>query len=539
MAVAGITGNPDDAGNLPEQWRAAYRRDLENPAQGNDPAPERKAARVLAAFILTGLVFVALPGTFLGVWNLLTIAEQHTGTGASTAWIQAHGQAQLFGWVGTFILGISLYVLPKFLGRFLTRFALVWTVWVLWTAGAAWRWWAGVGARHWRIALIASAILELAAFFLSQYLLWFDRGAAHTAGGKQPARKPFPGDLASWLGLAGFLGFGVSLLVNLGISIYVARNASLPVYPPIAGRIFLVIALWGFAIPVAWGYSSRFVTIFVGLPKPVVEATRWLAAAVTAVVVCALAGQFLIADLLAVVMTLGAVWALQVFRPSMREPKRNGVYRHFPFFIRAAYAWVIVGAALGVWSDLAPGLTGLGGASRHALTVGFLATLIFCVGPLILPAFLSGRQLRSPLLMGASLWLISLGCLLRVSSEAVAYSAGGLAWKVLPFSAILELTAVFLFVVNLGVTMMQRIPAWFGEGGVAREMPVYFYVTSFPGTKRLLIEAGLKTLARVKEIPRSLTLSEAAAADGADVEQLLVQLRAYFAQRQPRRRGAA
>jgi hypothetical protein len=84
---------------LPEQWVQAYERDRHNPLRGNDPLPERRAARVLSAFIVTGLVFVALPGTLLGVWNLITIAGQHGSAHVSTAWIQAHGQAQLFGWV--------------------------------------------------------------------------------------------------------------------------------------------------------------------------------------------------------------------------------------------------------------------------------------------------------------------------------------------------------------------------------------------------------------------------------------------------------
>ena len=98
---------------LPEQWRAAYERDRLSPADYADPAPERRAARMLAEFILTGLCFLGLPGTLLGVWNLLSIAGHHATSAVSIAWTQAHGQAQLFGWVGTFILGISLYVLPR------------------------------------------------------------------------------------------------------------------------------------------------------------------------------------------------------------------------------------------------------------------------------------------------------------------------------------------------------------------------------------------------------------------------------------------
>ena len=266
------SGLPGES-NLPELWRIAFARDRQGLVHGNDPLPERRAARALAAFIVTGLVFVLLPGTFLGVWNLLAIAGQESSSAVQAAWIQAHGQAQLLGWVGTFILGISLYVLPKFLGRFLTRFSLVWTVWALWTAGAAWRWWSGVERIGWRIGLPGSAVLELAAFALAQYLLWVDHGG-DTAG---KPKKAFPGDLASWLGIAGFASFGMALLINLWESFAVSLQGSQPMFPVTVDRIFLVIALWGFAIPVAVGYSTRFVTVFVGLEKPIQAAARWLA----------------------------------------------------------------------------------------------------------------------------------------------------------------------------------------------------------------------------------------------------------------------
>jgi hypothetical protein len=40
---------------------------------------------MLAVFILTGLGFLALPGTLLGVWNLIVIAQERASTGAGTA----------------------------------------------------------------------------------------------------------------------------------------------------------------------------------------------------------------------------------------------------------------------------------------------------------------------------------------------------------------------------------------------------------------------------------------------------------------------
>jgi hypothetical protein len=520
---------------LPEQWRAAYERDRLSPPDYADPAPERRAARMLGAFIMTGLCFLALPGTLLGVWNLLSIAEHHNDRGVSNARIQAHGHAQLFGWVGTFILGISLYVLPKFRGRPLKRFAAAWAVWALWTAGVTWRWWAGVSAQAWRPALVVSGALELVALALVMRVVAFK--SDHRGAKNEPPKSP--SDLGSWLGIFGFASLAVALILNLGISIYVVVTASWPVYPATADRIFLFIALWGFAVPMAWGYSTRFVTVFLGLEAPVHRAAGVLCVSIAAIVVCALARQFLLADLLALASTAVGIWALRVFRRAPGPSKLLGAYVGYPAFVRLAYLWLVIGALLSVAADLLPTQTGLGGASRHAVTVGFLATLIFAIGPRILPSFLNGRELYSSALMAASLWILNLGCVLRVSCEAIAYSAGGAAWRILPLSALLEMTAVVIFVVNLGMTVKSRIPAWLAPDQINAALPLYWYVTSFPDTKPLLIHAGLKTLVQVQEPPRSLSLAEAAAADGADVEPMLAGLRTFFSRRQPKRSGSS
>ncbi len=525
---------PVPGDSQPAQWATAYARDLAGEAVYADPAPERRAARLLAAFVLAGLVFLALPGTLLGVWNLLTIAGHHTSSAASAAWIQAHGMAQLFGWVGTFILGISLYVLPKFQGRMPKRFGAAWAVWGLWTLGVGLRWWAGLGTRFWGAGLVISGILEIVALVLTLYFVAF----AHS--GDAPRRKPKrPSDLGSWMGIVGFAALGVALAANLAIAVSVARTSALPVYPAMSDREFLMIALWGFAVPMAWGYSTRFVTVFLSLPQPVHSAWGWLSAGIMAMIAVSLARQFFLADALALLLTAGAIGALRVFRSSLRNPKIVGVYRNYPAFVRISYVWLAVGAALGVLADIFTRQAGLTGASRHAVTVGFLATLIFALGPRLLPSFLNGRELYSTALMAASLWLLNGGCLLRVSSEAVAYSLGGAAWSVLPVSALLELAAVILFVVNLGLTLKQPLPAWFEPGEVNETLPVYWYVTSYPKTRPLLVRAGLKTLGRVRDVPRSLTLAQAAAADYVGIDILLERLREFFRSRQPRRVGRA
>src|ERR1700752_5333801 len=79
-------------------------------------AREESLSRLLIAYVTSGLIFMLLPGTFLGVWNLIKISGRESVASISPAWLQAHGHAQVFGWVGSFILGIGFYSISKLRG---------------------------------------------------------------------------------------------------------------------------------------------------------------------------------------------------------------------------------------------------------------------------------------------------------------------------------------------------------------------------------------------------------------------------------------
>ena len=70
---------------------------------------EQKLSRLLVFYISGGLLFMLLPGTFLGVWNLVSISGRRAAESISPAWIQAHGHALMLGRIGSFILGIGSY----------------------------------------------------------------------------------------------------------------------------------------------------------------------------------------------------------------------------------------------------------------------------------------------------------------------------------------------------------------------------------------------------------------------------------------------
>jgi uncharacterized protein involved in response to NO len=151
-----------------------------------------------------------------------------------------------------------------------------------------------------------------------------------------------------------------------------------------------------------------------------------------------------------------AVVAIRFFEPAAKPAKTINVHASFPVFIRIAYAWLLIAALLSIWASLAGEAPGIWGASRHALTVGFIAAMVFSVGQRVLPSFCGMRILWSPRLMLVMLVLLMTGCTLRVASEIIAYqNYAAWAWNILPFSALIELTAVTLFAVNLILTFLR------------------------------------------------------------------------------------
>ncbi|HEV2728977.1 MAG TPA: hypothetical protein VGV15_03005, partial [Terriglobales bacterium] len=105
---------------------------------------------------------------------------------------------------------------------------------------------------------------------------------------------------------------------------------------------------------------------------------------------------------------------------------------------------------LGVGASIWDRSGGIWGASRHALTVGFISVMVLSIGQRILPAFAGMRLLWSTKLMFTSLLLLAVGCTLRVSCEVLAYEGyAAWAWSVLPGSALLELAALTTFAINI------------------------------------------------------------------------------------------
>jgi hypothetical protein len=407
---------------------------------------------MVTVYVVTGLLFLVLPGTFLGVWNLVSISGRHSLAGLSQAWLQAHGHAQIFGWIGTFIIGIGYYSLSKMGGLMPVAVGRGWTSWALWTGGVSLRWAANVTEFHWRFLLPLSAALQLIAF-----LIFFATVSRHKS-------RPVPTKRAAietWMKLviASSVAFLLALLMNQVETVVLASTGAHPEIPHWLDQRYLFLAAWGFPVLAVWGFNARWLPVFLGIREPSSGGLLAALAASAGGLGAALFGHFQIATLLLLLASVLATIALNVFVRPRKPAKTLGVAPSFPVFVRGAYVWLLIAAALGVYAAQADTNGGIWGASRHALTVGFLATMVFAIGQRILPAFCGMRLLYSKGLMWASLAVLNLGCLLRVASEVPAYEANlRAAWRILPVSAVTELTAVTLFALNLGITLILPPP---------------------------------------------------------------------------------
>ncbi|MGA9883008.1 MAG: NnrS family protein [Candidatus Acidiferrales bacterium] len=418
-------------------------RSSRSPAEITELARARESglSRLLMTYISSGLVFMLLPGTFLGVWNLLQISGSESAAFVSPAWLQAHGHAQVFGWIGSFIFGIGFYSIPKFRNASEPAFRAAWICWGMWTIGVAARWFANVYLWQWRVLLPVSAALEVAAF-----LIFFRAVSRHRADHSDKDR------LAPWIWvvISASVGLLAVVLVNLGSAVYVAWRGIGPALPHAFDQRFLALMTWGFLVPFVWGFSTKWMPIFLGL-KPVRPKLLFGAIAMNfAGIILTFAGLGDQAAPLFVAGVVLAISALRMFEPAQQAAKTRGVHWSFPYFVRMAYGWLLMASLLGVAAAIWDSSGGIWGASRHALTVGFIAVMVLCVGQRILPAFAGMRLLWSTKLMFWALALLTVGCMLRVPCELLAYQGyAKWAWSILPGSAVLELAGIAAFATNI------------------------------------------------------------------------------------------
>jgi uncharacterized protein involved in response to NO len=369
------------------------------------------------------------------------------------AMVQTHGHLQLFGWAGLFVAGVALYFLPRLRGT-----PLAWSALLPWILGAevsslllrflAQPLLVVTGWFLWDILLVLSGVLE--ALALPAILFLLVRTILRTSATKSSLEGV--GSIAPFI-LGAFLGLALASLLNLLNCITALASDGL--ISSTGDQANILLGLFGFLIPMALAMSSRMLPLYARI-QPFPAQLLWsLALAYFAGVICWLLGILLPGTQFASLMSVGLLligivmliftgYFLHLMRHRTELPsqvahvphsessakraqqRRNEEQRkHGPYIalIGSAYLWGTLGAVLlildAVVSLLFDILPVTLDAIRHSFAVGFITLLICGIAVRLVPGF-SGKAIRSPQLVAATLLLGNVAALLRVGPLVLA-----------------------------------------------------------------------------------------------------------------------
>ncbi len=425
---------------IPREAVVRRRAAPSRPAPGPEALSWSAARCLLVATAVPALVGVPL-GAALGYWA-------GTGQLARVPYIglvQAHGQLQLFGWLGLAVLGVTFQAMATLFrveldapaARAAARLATA--VLGLELLGVALRLMAplvpGAAGATGALVLLVSAIALASAFVLTL--------EAHV---RTLARRPRDGRTPSILPrflLVGLVLWFMALLANLDGALEALRRG-----PAGAGALdgghdaFIVAAMTGGLAMIALGMSLRVVTGWVDLPAPDLRRAgrAWwpLAAAVAlrALSPSLSAGASTTALVAGAVLWTAGVWTyLPVLRGlwSAAAVTAGGGARGeadppLAWFVRTAYAWLALSSLLalgeaGLTLAGAAGAAWVADAERHAILFGFLGLLTAGLSGRLPAAFLDVDAVVLPATRGR--YRTAWGLLLGASVARVAASLAG------------------------------------------------------------------------------------------------------------------
>ncbi len=440
---------------------------------GRSAADTMRADNIHWPFFRAGIGVMLTLGAAWGVILLLQIAWSGSFTAVGLQEVNAHGHAQIFGWVGLFVMGFAYQAFPRFKHTSLAYPRLAYaTLWMmlggvigrsaLQPLTARWAW-AGVPA-------VAASLVEVVAIGIFVYVIlttW--RRAARVF-------ERYDGYL-----LAALVWFVVQAVCDTAYFIATLAASDGP-------QLLRLVAIWqgplreiqihGFAMLMILGVSQRILHRHYGFPQSSARVSRAALRAINCALVGIVVGMVAMQAWSArwaavwygsVLVMAGSVAALvlswRLFSSPPLETDRSLK------FLRTAYLWLFASLAMLVLlpayqfallprlaADSEAARIGFShayyGAIRHAITVGFISLMIVGVAAKVVPT-MAGRDVhRLP-----SLWwpfvLINLGCLLRVSTQTLT-DFTDVAFPLSGVSGVLELTGLAIWGAHLWALMRPQ-----------------------------------------------------------------------------------
>ncbi len=510
------------------------------------------ADSIYRRFFKAAIVVIMTAGAVWGAILLLRIGFEGSFTTLSVHEINAHGHAQIFGWVGLFVMGFAYQAFPRIKHTNLWRPDLANMTFYLMVFGVFAR---ALGEPLFQIPMfrelaVAANLAEIAAIGLFITII------VKTLLGSGKALERHDGFI-----LASLAFFLMQAVYDLGL-LYATTAPGID-----SQRLVYLVSVYqsplrdlqihGFALLMILGVGLRMFPALFGLQAPRPIAVRVglallvfgvLGEATLFILMRRYGGRMATGGLFASMLLVAFVsigltlrWGL-LARPTESDRSIK--------FVRAAVIWLHLSMLMLVF---APAYTYLvlpsvellsesgrraveigfshayGGAVRHAITVGFISLTILGMAAKIVPT-LNGVDIRQLRPLWIPFLLVNTGCFMRVFFQ-IGTDFADWAYPVAGVSGLLEVTGIGIWGVHLWRIMAGRRPAT--DAAVERpsritaDDKIGWIVTWFPATLPILIAKGFAPLQNPilrRTMARAVSLRTAARQHNLDEAALVAEL---------------
>jgi uncharacterized protein involved in response to NO len=516
---------------------------------------ENIADTIYRPFFKAGIAVVLTLGAVWGAYLLLRIAFDRSFRAVGLHEINAHGQAQIFGWVGLFVMGFAYQAFPRFKHTALSHpYVALASLWVMLTGIvgrsiceplAGWSSLMGETA-------VAASVLEVIAIALFVWVIL----TTLLASGK--ALEFYDYYILS--SLCWFVVQGVYETLYLAATLSASTEQGLIALVATWQGALREIQVHGFALLMILGVSQRFFHNFYGFPAPNRRLSKAMLFCLNGAILGEVAGMVLMraaghawAGLwyASVLLLAGAVCLLvrdwRIFSSSTESDRSLK-------FLRTAYLWLLVSLGMLVLLPghryvvltFAPesGAAQIGfshayyGAIRHAITVGFVSLMIVGVAAKIVPT-LNGVDVHSLPGLWIPYILINAGCFLRVTAQTFT-DFTPLSFPFAGVSGVLEVIGFAFWGTHLWSIMTGKNRAFRqvtasnrGSTPLVSDSPIVAnnlvgdVLERYPQLLAVFLTFGFQPLANPllrRMLARTVTLEKACRMMGQDVEQLVLAL---------------
>jgi hypothetical protein len=525
----------------PAQMLKEIRRSLALPVlkSKSEYAPSL-ADTIYRRYFLAAIVVVLTAGASWGAIILWQIGFAGKFTGVGIQEVNAHGQAQIYGWVGLFIIGFACQAFPRMWQTKLAAPRLAAVALALMVAGIATRT-VAITLGSWTIpAALTGCVLQIAS------ILIFAGQIATTWWRSSVPLKPY---------IAFVLSALFFMIAQAGLDLWhtyatmtATSQADLLWHVATFQAPLRDLQVHGMAVLMIFGVCIRMMPALFGVAE-LSDRRAWTAFAVLASSIVSEVAIFLTYRFTGVhwfaaflmLPWLGIAAGCAIVALPWRLWRPLPVADRSAKFVRVAFAWLVLSLVLLLLLPVYQAISHIPfshayyGAIRHAITVGFISLMIMGMAAKVVPT-LNGVDPRKLPTLTIPFLLINLGFLLIVSLQILTDWHSGF-YSVVGISGICEVTALAVWGTHL-IRIMRAgkrdaassdlVRLSVSGGRIAATTIVADIIAQYPKTLAVFESFGFTLLRNPiarRTIARTVTLEQAAKLRSVDLPDLLQALR--------------